>query len=70
MILNNFNVLKFIKNQDINDSDIIDYTINNIKLSINPAFNWESLAESIEEHFPQGNFKFNATALDLIISWD
>ena len=70
MILNTFNVQEFIKNQDINDSDIIDYSINSVKLSINPAFDWESLAEEIEEHFPQGNFKFNVIALNLIITWD
>ena len=73
MILNTFNVQEFIKNQlgGFDDSIyIIDYSMNSVNLSINSVFDWESLAEEIEKHFPQGDFKFNVIALDLIISWD
>ncbi|MBR6252670.1 MAG: hypothetical protein IKR04_02380 [Clostridia bacterium] len=72
MILNTFNVINEIRKSvgEFDDSIyIIDSSINQVKLSINSIFDWESLTNELEKGFPQANFSFLVIGLDLIINW-
>lgn len=72
MILNCFEIIKYIESE-INGFDdsiyVVDYSINNIILSINSCFDWEKLTDNITQNFPQGNFSFSVIGLDLNINW-
>ena len=72
MILNVFNVIRQIEkiHGGFDDSVyIIDYSINQVKLSINSVTDWESIVDELQEIFPQANFKCIVIVLDLIINW-
>ena len=72
MLLNVFNVERFIRNEvgGFDDSIyIISTTLNKVELSINSVFDWESLADKLVDEFPEANFVFNVIALVLIIKW-
>lgn len=72
MILNTFNVINEIRKYvgEFDDSIyIIDSSINQVKLSINSVFDWESLTNKLEKNFPQAEFNFSVIGLDLIINW-
>ena len=72
MILNTFNVINEIhKYVDGFDDSIyiIDSSINQVKLSINSVFDWESLTNKLKKTFPQAEFNFSVIGLDLIINW-
>lgn len=73
MILNCFNIIREIEKETNGFDDsiyIVDYNINNVKLSINSTFDWEKLTNKIMEKFPQGTFSFTVIALILTITWD
>ena len=71
MILNCFNVLRFLENRikGVNGIDIVDYSINCVKMSINDLFEAEILSEDIKRAFPQGNFNFEVVESELYIDW-
>ena len=72
MLLNVFNVERFIRNEvgGFDDSIyIISTTLNKVELSINSVFDWESLADKLVDEFPEADFVFNVIALVLIIKW-
>lgn len=72
MLLNVFNVERFIRNEvgGFDDSIyIISTTLNKVELSINSVFDWESLADKLVDEFPEADFVFNVIALVLIITW-
>lgn len=72
MILNTFNVINEIRKyvDGFDDSIyIIDSSINQVKLSINSVFDWESLTNKLKKTFPQAEFNFSVIGLDLIINW-
>lgn len=60
MILNTFNVQREINHElDCFDKDkisIIDYTINSVDIQLSPRIDYQLLAETIAEKFPQGFF--------------
>lgn len=72
MILNTFNVQRKIEEfvGEFDDSIyIVDYSTNQVQLSINSVFDWEGLTEELTEAFPQADFEFNVIALVLTINW-
>lgn len=72
MLLNVFNVERFIRNEvgGFDDSIyVISTTLNKLELSINSVFDWESLANKLIDEFPEADFVFNVIALVLIIKW-
>ena len=72
MLLNVFNVERFIRNEvgGFDDSIyVISTTLNKVELSINSVFDWESLADKLVDEFPEADFVFNVIALVLIIKW-
>ena len=72
MILNTFNVQRKIKEfvGEFDDSIyIVDYSMNQVQLSINSVFDWEGLTEELIKAFPQADFEFNVIAQTLTINW-